>query len=144
MPDLTKIKRSLAHASVKELYDIIRYAKARVKELEKREYEAKVEEAWSRAKEWAKMYDVKTETVYVCSEATHIGSPIQRGDALTVVCLQPRAKRLWLKFKGKEYAFRPQDIKRFNLQAEPPEKPISEADRQMADRMASRLAKALK
>lgn len=142
--DLTKIKRQLAHASPQELGDVIRYCKQRQKVLADRLYAERLADAAERAATWATGPEVHVEHVWVHAQGTFVGGPFQRGDKLTVTHYQPRAKRLWVTFRGTSYWLDAKGINRYDLRAEPmDEKPMDDEHRASLDRMAGRLGQAL-
>lgn len=138
MADVTNIKRRIAKCDLKELAQVIRYAKARQEELRKRDYEHRLADAWKRAKAWAKNDEVFVEEVFVCSPGTFIGGPFQRGDRLEIFWLQPRKKMLWVvdPRDGQKYAFPPKQILRYDLQVDPPKSALPEHERNFAEATA--------
>ena len=139
----TRAVRLLSKMSLRELNEVSRYIKTRRETLQKRERQRQRDEAWERARKWAHTDTVFVSDVWVCSEATFLSGPFQRGDCLRVVWLQPRKKLLWVEFEGSEYGLSPYQINRYDLQTEPPTRPMSDGERRLAKRAGQFIAERL-
>jgi hypothetical protein len=128
--DTTKVKRIIGQCDdVKELNSIIAHAKRRADDLYKRAAAQQAAEAWERVK-----LLTHGTTLYCCASGTFVGGPLQRGDSMTVHCIQPRKKRLWVKLtSGEMYGLGPRFIARYDLRTEPPVAPLPGNERRMAE-----------
>lgn len=142
---ITRIKQTLAHANETQLAEIIRWAKDRKSHLQREAYAKKQEAKWEEMKGWGHNGDIKVQFVWAHTAGLHFGSPIQRGDKLEVVWIQPRKRMLWAKKdgKGKEFGFTVKGAIRYDLRPEPCEDKLSEWERKMSDKMGERLSRAL-
>jgi hypothetical protein len=135
--DVTTIKRMIGQCEDrKQLGEVIVAAKERQELLGKRLYETSVREAWERVKGLEAPV-----TLYCCAEGTFVGGDMQRGDSMEFNSIQPRRKLLWVKYKEKFRWFSAEGVHRYNLRLEPPAKPMSDSEREMAKRLAEACAK---
>lgn len=122
----------LSHLTdVRELYRLKSVISHRIDVLHKQQSEQ------ARAAAWERLKNQPPGTVlYCCSEGTFMGGPFQRGDKMTVHCIQPRKKVLWVKYgpegAQKFHGFFPLGILRYNLQLTPPANPIRPTERAFA------------
>jgi hypothetical protein len=108
----------------------------RAKQIRDARWQAKVDEAWERYR------NLKPGVVVWCHrQGLEIGgSGFQRGDKATVHSLQPRARRVWLKLRGgKLWWWGEHAAVHLDLRTVPPEKPASEAEKQLAERLGGAL-----
>lgn len=133
---LTKIRRLIGHLTdVKECGRASVVATERQRELLRRQMASKEAAAWDRVRNLP-----EGTTLYCCASGTFMGGPFQRGDSMEFRCVQPRAKRLWVKTAdGKSYWFTPASINRYDLQLAPPANPISDDERKVVERITGRL-----
>ena len=126
------------------LYRIEEEAKRRRNEIQHAEIKAKTELAWNRVKEL-----VRGEVLYVCNQGTFLGGPLQRGDSVMVLTVQKRKRVLWTKLltrgdgrtehkTAESIGFSPMEVFRYDLREEPPDKPISEYERKLAEGLFGR------
>lgn len=115
---------------MKALEAIRRAAKQRQEALLKEAARHRAAQAWDRVK-CHKQGDV----LYCCADGIFIGGHLQRGDKVKVYAVQPRKKLLWATLKGEKEPryFTPGMIARYDLRQFPPEKPISLAERKLAE-----------
>ena len=118
----------------KALREIEKAARERIRVLAERRHTELCAQAWERLKS----LPIGT-TLYVCAGGTFVGGPFQRGDSFSVTHIQPRAKRIWVEYKGQRYWFEPQGMHRYDLRTEPPERPLDAEHRASMERIASRL-----
>ena len=139
--DLTKMKRSVGQCDdIKDLSNLGQHIKKRVELLRKREWAATVSAVWNEIKD-CKAGDV----LYVTCRGAFVGGSIQRGDALKVSCLQPRAKRIWFYGKdGEQHAFYMGcvDAARYKLSKTQTDNPMSEESKAIHERMGERFREA--
>lgn len=121
-------------ANEKEVETIRNAAYKQGKILAKESAEREATAAWSRVKSHK-----PGDTLYCCASGTFLGGPLQRGDKVTVLAIQPRKKLLWVTVKGKKnsFYFTPRGIARYDLRQFPPEKPITQDERKLADNMGN-------
>ena len=126
------IRRMIGQCDVPaELAEVRRAADDRSKLLAERTRKRLEGEAWERVRHLP--HGTK---LYCCASGFFLGGNIQRGTAMTVYSVQPRAKRLWVLLEGEtspRYWFAANGVHRYDLRTEPPANPCS---RDMAERMA--------
>lgn len=88
---------------------------ARLSKLSEIAWKARRDEAWTRYRRFKPGI-----SVWCCASGTFLGGPLQRGDRVTVEHVQPRARRLWLRIKGKLWRFGESDATRYELRTVPP------------------------
>jgi hypothetical protein len=134
--DTTKVKRMIGQCDdPKEVGEIIKAATNRQALLCKRQYQERCLEAWERVRVLA-----RNATLHVCAGGTFLGGPLQRGDSMTVIGIQPRVKRLWARLQdGTSYWFGPAGVERYDLRLEPPASPIGPNERKLADSLGKAL-----
>ena len=118
----------------KELREIEKAARARIRVLTERRYAECCAQAWERIR----VLPVGT-TLHVCASGTFVGGPFQRGDSFELTHIQPRAKRVWVTFNGKQYWFEPPGMNRYDLRTEPPATKLDPEARKSIERVAERI-----
>ena len=130
----TNIKLQIAHcADIKLLSEWRKQIETRLKLLGERRAAQAADAAWETAKTWQ-----RGQKLYCCSPGTFLGGPIQRGSELTVYALQPRKKIVWFSMDdGKSYCYwmSPSALVRYSLKTSPPENPVSEETKKLAQKM---------
>lgn len=138
--DLSRMKRIVGQCQeTGELTKLERHISKRISVLANRAHKAGVDRQWEIIKN-AKVGD----TLYVTTAGAFVGGDIQRGDALKVSYVQPRAKRIWFygeNGKANDMYMNASQAMRYLLRFEPPEKPMSETERNMHKRIGENLAR---
>ncbi len=85
--------------------------------------------AWEISKKWWVGMPI-----YCAASGTFVGGPIQRGDKLRIIAIQPRARRIWARLDGEkqEFCFEVGDLARYKFQPAPPDDPMDEESREYA------------
>ena len=138
--DKDSIIRSIAHCNdIQALREIVKAARGRESTLAQRKYQADCAAAWERVRGLP-----RGAALYCCAARTFIGGPMQRGDAVTVYAVQPRAKRLWVQMSdGKLVYLTPAGVNRYDLRTEPPASRLPELERKIVEAIAGRIKEAL-
>lgn len=134
--DVSRIKASITRSrDIEAIREIISHAKARIYAIEAEKHAAGVAAAWAAVKG----LEIGT-VLYINAEGTFLGGPWQRGDAVRLTHIQPRAKRIWTENDGKSYWFDARGVYRYALKTTPPSNPLPKEEREMVSRVFGRIA----
>lgn len=138
--NLEAILQAIAALDGPEVFGQLRKIEGAAKERQKVLAQAQVDkitaEAWTRYRRFKPGI-----TVWCHATGVFMGGPLQRGDTAIVEHVQPRARRLWLKIKGKRYWFEGHGAARYDLKTvqtrrlEPEAQEHHDTMRQIADRL---------
>lgn len=150
MPDLTKIKLSLAHAGIRELVDLRAWINNRIATLRERAYEATKKDAWERVRAYGSGRLPEPVELHICFDGFIPGSSLDRGDVVYLHHVQPRAKRAWFSTSPDgppDFWMDAAGLVRYNVQdrpvADPPSADERAARKERGDAIADRLTQAL-
>jgi hypothetical protein len=131
--DLVKVKRMIGQCDEpKELSELVVACKKRQELLWQRARLKSEHEAWARI--WGQKPGTR---VYCHARGIFLGGSIQRGDAMEIYQVQPRAKRVWVKLRPDQPKEKqeliwlgPGALARYEIQLEPlPDTPELQLDR---------------
>ena len=124
----------------KDCERLIRAATKRHEAIHAARHQRAVTERWSRLEKCK-----RDTTLYVTTPGTFLGGPLQRGDSVKVVRVDPQREILYVRLhrvRGKllrgddqQFAFTPRECNRYQLDRDPPGKSMSASERKMADRL---------
>jgi hypothetical protein len=122
----------------KECERIIKAATKRHEAIHAARHQRSVTERWKRLEKCK-----RDTTLYCRSAGVFIGGPLQRGDSVKVVRVDSNREILYVRLhrvRGKlvrgddqQFAFTPRECNRYQFDREAPDKPVSAAERKIAD-----------